>query len=69
LDPAKINVLYSAAGGAPEVIARSPGDTCSQGWQYSADQSQVVLCGDTCARVRDGNGTLNLEFGCATRLR
>jgi hypothetical protein len=69
IDLAKINVLYSPQGGQPEVITQSPGQGCAQGWQYSQDQSQVLLCGDTCARVRDADGSLTLEFGCATRIR
>jgi hypothetical protein len=69
LDPSKVNVLFRPAGGEPEVIAQSSGQTCVDGWQYSADQTQVLLCGDACTRVRDANGSLTLEFGCATRIR
>jgi hypothetical protein len=69
LDPAKVNVLFSPAGAREEVILRSPGNTCSDGWQYSPDGTQVLLCGNTCERVREGNGSLKLEFGCATTIR
>jgi hypothetical protein len=52
------------------VILRSPGNTCSEGWQYSQDGTQVVLCGSACDRVREADqGNLTLEFGCATTIR
>jgi hypothetical protein len=69
IDFNQINVLFKPAGAEPELIARSPGQGCDDGWQYSPDQTQVLLCGDTCARVRDANGSLTLQFGCATRIR
>jgi hypothetical protein len=69
LDRSKVNVLFTPAGGEPELITQSPGQTCDDGWQYSPDQAQVLLCGETCARVRGANGSLNLQFGCATRIR
>jgi hypothetical protein len=70
LDPAKVNVLFTPSGATEEVILRSPGDTCSEGWQYSQDGTQVILCGNACNRVRDADqGSLTLEFGCATTIR
>jgi hypothetical protein len=69
LDPSKVNVAFSPAGGRAEVIPRSPGQSCSEGWQYSDDGSQVILCGTTCDRVRDAQGSLSLQFGCATTIR
>jgi len=69
LDPAKVNVLFTPPGGIEELIAQSPGQSCSDGWQYSADQTQIRLCGSTCDRVRTSDGSLTLQFGCATELR
>jgi hypothetical protein len=69
LDPALVNVLFSPDGGERELIARSAGAACNEGWQYSEDGSQVLLCGSTCDRVRESNGSLELEFGCVTRVR
>jgi von Willebrand factor type A domain-containing protein len=68
LDPGKVNVLFTPPEGDQEVIARSPAGTCSDGWQYSTDQTQVLLCGETCDRVRASSGRLSLEFGCNTRV-
>lgn len=70
LDPSKVNVLFSPVGAREEVILRSPGNTCSEGWQYSQDGTQVVLCGSACERVRDAEqANLTLQFGCATTIR
>lgn len=69
LDPSKVNVLFQPAGGAPEVIAQSAGQSCREGWQFSPDGSQVLLCGSTCDRVRDAQGSVTLEFGCSTTIR
>lgn len=69
LDPGKVNVLFTPPGGIEELIGQSPGQSCSEGWQYSADQTQIRLCGSTCDRVRTSDGSLKLQFGCATELR
>jgi hypothetical protein len=68
LDPNRVNVLYTSGGGDTETIGRDPsaGD-CDSGWQYSEDGDRVVLCGETCARVRaDVAGTVEVLFGCET---
>jgi len=70
LDLSKVNVLFAPPGGSePELIPQSPpGADCNTGWRYSDDQSQVLLCGDTCDRVSSSTGQLSLEFGCTTRI-
>lgn len=69
LDLSKVNVLFTPPGAAREVVLQSPpGADCTTGWRYSDDQSQVLLCGDTCDRVSSSAGQLELEFGCTTRV-
>jgi hypothetical protein len=69
LDPAKVNVLFTPPGGAEELIPQGAGRDCADGWQYNTDQTQIRLCGPTCDRVRGSDGSLTLQFGCATELR
>jgi hypothetical protein len=69
LDPSKVNVLFTPEGGAEELIPQSAPGACSDGWQYSADQRQILLCGDTCDRVKASNGQMSLQFGCTTSTR
>ena len=69
LDLSKVNVLFTPPGGERELILQNaPGTECNSGWRYSDDQSQVLLCGDTCDRVSSSTGQLSLEFGCTTRV-
>lgn len=69
LDPERVNVLFTPSGGSAELIAKSPSGACREGWQYSDDGAQVLLCENTCDRVKNAQGSLSLEFGCATRVR
>lgn len=69
LDPTKVNVLFRAPGAETELIPRDGAGDCNDGWQYSGDGAKVLLCGSTCDRVRSSEGTLTLEFGCATEVR
>jgi len=69
LDPGKVNVLFTDASGEPELIGQSASGSCSDGWQYSADQTRIQLCGSTCERIRGSEGGLSLQFGCATQVR
>jgi hypothetical protein len=69
LDPAKVNVLFTAPGGAQELIGQSLDASCSEGWQYTDNQTQIRLCSNTCERVEGSEGSLTLQFGCATQLR
>jgi hypothetical protein len=69
LDPGKVNVLFTPPGGSQELIGQSLEPGCSEGWAYSGDQTQIQLCGATCERVQASDGSLTLQFGCATELR
>jgi hypothetical protein len=69
LDPGKVNVVFTPPGGTAELLARSDESGCSEGWQYSQNNTQIQLCSSTCDRVRNSNGGLTLEFGCATEVR
>jgi hypothetical protein len=68
LDANQVNVLFTPKGEQAELIPKSPGGTCNEGWQYSGDGKQVLLCGETCDRVKGSDGSLALQFGCATRI-
>jgi hypothetical protein len=68
LDPSKVNVIFSAQGARPEIIAKAPSGACTAGWQYSPDGTHVTLCADTCKRVQGAqNPQLDLLFGCTSK--
>ena len=69
LDPGKVNVLFTPPNGVEELIGQSEQADCTEGWQYTNNQTQIRLCSNTCARVQDSEGSLTLQFGCATELR
>lgn len=69
LDPERVNVLFTPQSGAPELIEQSRSASCLEGWRYSDDGARVLLCGSTCDRIKSSDGTLSLQFGCATRVR
>jgi hypothetical protein len=68
LDPDLVNVLFTDESGATETIARDPSASdCSEGWQYSANGQNIVLCGEACNHVRvDRESTVEVLFGCET---
>jgi VWA domain-containing protein len=70
LDPAKVNVLFREPGAGEELIGQSLDDDCDEGWRYADGQATIRLCSRTCERVQASEeGSLTLQFGCATELR
>lgn len=71
LDLTKINVNYTTGAGETTLIPRDASTTaCTQGWQFSADQTQIVLCPDTCSQVKADQGAkVDVLFGCKTVTR
>ena len=72
LEPGKVNITYTDGKGAVTKVAQDPaGTACSKGsgWQYSADGTQIDLCGALCDKVKaDQGGKLSVLFGCATEV-
>jgi len=73
LDLARVNVIYSPAGGTPTAIPQDPTKDCqggADGWQYTADQKHIVLCGPSCDKVKtDTTGSVSVALGCLTVVR
>lgn len=68
LDPNRVNVQFTSGAGEVETILKNPNGECTTGWQYSESGDQIVLCGETCERVKqDTSGKVEVLFGCATR--
>ncbi len=66
LDPDYVNVIYTPGGGSPQYINKT--DPCTgDGWHYSPDGKQIILCDQTCKQVQtDSQATISIEFGCKT---
>ena len=67
LNAGAVNVVYTTGGGEELLVLPNGADDCQEGWQYSEDGTQVVLCEQTCDEVlADADARLELMFGCAT---
>lgn len=74
LDPERVNVTYvPGTGGMGEPFLRDDSKACeagANGWQYNADKTKIILCGDACKKVQaDLGAKVNVEFGCETKVR
>lgn len=69
VDLNKVNVTFQPSDGELEEIPKDTSAACDEaaGWQYSADASKIVLCGDVCDRVQDdAEGQVRIVLGCPT---
>jgi hypothetical protein len=73
IDPARISVRYTPSGGSTEDVLRDSTVACdagANGWQFSDDYRRVILCGETCDRVReDPSGSISIDFACRSGSR
>jgi von Willebrand factor type A domain len=70
LDPNKVNVEYTPSSGSPTEIDKDSGSTCTNGWQYSPDGKQIIICGSDCNTIKnDPGGKINIVFGCQTNVQ
>jgi hypothetical protein len=71
LDPNRVNVTYTpGGGGSPTTVPRDDSAEClagANGWQFNADKTKILLCGDACKKVQaDLGAKVDVQFGCAT---
>jgi hypothetical protein len=73
LDPSRVNVKVTAPDGKTTTdVLQDKGDCAAgaNGWQYSADGTKVLLCGDACNEVKaNPNTKVDIEFGCQTKVK
>lgn len=75
IDPAKVNVQYTAGGGMPQPILNVPTAAgCGQngGWYYDAPQNptKITLCPTTCSAIQSNpGGKVDVLFGCETIIK
>jgi hypothetical protein len=74
VDTGRVNVVYTPTSGAPQTVPQDNSKPCAtaDGWQYSADQQRIVVCGNACAKLKADGGQLSsvsIQLGCATVVR
>lgn len=76
VDPTKVNVDYYKSGGSTDADRvelyrddTKPCDGGADGWQYTADQTKIVICGPTCGEVlADSQAKVVVSLGCEQRV-
>ena len=70
LDLGRVNVnIVDGSGMVVQEVLKAPdGSGCSDGWEYSADMTSVVLCESTCqAYSAMQSASVEVLFGCMTK--
>jgi hypothetical protein len=63
----QVNVNYTTGSGSERVIGFNPSADCTEGWQYTNNNTQIVLCGTTCDEITNDPGAqIDVAFGCDT---
>lgn len=71
VDLDRVNVSFIPKDEAPMRIVNDLSHGCAEGangWQYSADHSQILLCGEACTSVQEQPGELEIVLGCPTEI-
>jgi hypothetical protein len=71
VDLTRVNVSFIPKDEAPVRIVNDLSHECgagANGWQYSADFSQILLCGAACSDVQERPGELEIVLGCPTEI-
>lgn len=68
LDLGLVNVNIVDSAGGSTIVPKSPaGSGCADGWDFSADGSQIVLCPSTCDSYSAmPSASVAVQFGCLT---
>lgn len=70
VDYNQVNVTFTPSGGMPVTFLKDNAqcDMGANGWQYNADKTKIILCGDACAMVKaDSAGQISIALGCETK--
>ncbi|HTV21257.1 MAG TPA: vWA domain-containing protein [Polyangiaceae bacterium] len=70
LDLNDVSVVVESGGMPISEFPRATSADCASGWQYSSDQTSIVLCRSTCDELTrlvndDPELTVRVKFGCA----
>lgn len=72
IDYTKVNVFMTAGDGSRQTIPQDPSTACpnADGWQYSPDKKQILLCGPACEKAKaQQGGSVSIALGCVTVVR
>jgi hypothetical protein len=73
IDLNRVNVRYKRGDGSEISVLKDadrPCDSGADGWQYTADQKKIVLCGSICQEVKnDASAQVDIVLGCQSLVR
>ncbi len=59
-----VNVQYTSGSNDVVIPFNDSAGQCDEGWQYNADQTEIVLCGSTCDEIKAAGGKVQMFFSC-----
>ncbi len=77
VDPTKVNVTYSPPNAGSSDVFQVPtsGDCAAAGdstandeWFFDTGNTQLTLCPNTCQKLAQGGGTVQVVLGCPTKI-
>ena len=71
IDIARVNVDLTGPNGA-EPLYQDNSAACNggaDGWQYNADRTKIILCGNACAKYKSRDTSVSIQLGCRGRVR
>ena len=66
LDVSKVNVDVTAPNGVEPLYQdnRAACNAGADGWQYNADKTKIILCGNACAKYKSRGASVSIQLGC-----
>jgi hypothetical protein len=70
-DVTKVNVDLTWQNGGVEPLYQdnAPCSAGADGWQYNADKTKIILCGNACAKYKSRGSSVSIVLGCRERIR
>jgi hypothetical protein len=75
IDYNKVNIEFTPAGGAAQLIGQVPGvgscDASGGGWYYDnpTAPTKIIMCPASCDALKAGNATIDIVLGCETVIK
>lgn len=71
VDRDKVNVSVTPEGGSATNLQQDNADceTAADGWQYNADKSKIILCGNACDTAKMEGSSVQIVLGCPSDIK
>ncbi len=70
-DVSKVNVDLTGKNGVEPLYQdnNAPCNAGADGWQYNADRTKIILCGNACAKYKSPGASVSIQLGCRERVK